>query len=78
MMGWGSGTPQAKLNLSKDDVQNYLERWVMLMGNPHLKVGAVTEKDPDMISAEIVTTGKGDLVQRFEIDRQTGLWRPVP
>jgi hypothetical protein len=49
-----------------------------MMGNLRLKAGTVTEKDSNMIMAEVVTTDKGDLVQRFNVDRRTGFWQPVP
>jgi hypothetical protein len=76
MMGWGWGAQPVNLNLSANDVQSHLERWIAMTGNPHVKVGSVTEKD-DTITAEIVTTGQGDLVQRFAVDRRTGMYSPV-
>lgn len=78
MMGWGYGPPQANFNLSADDVKAHLDRYIAMMGNPHLKAGPVTEKDPNTITAEILTTDKNALVQRFNVDRRTGLWQPVP
>lgn len=83
MMGWGYGAPQgyapqqANLNLSTNDVKSYLDRWITMMGNPHLKAGRVAEKDANTITAEIVTADKADLVQRFNIDRRTGFWQPA-
>ena len=77
MMGGGYGPQQANLNLSTNDVKSYLERWIAMMGNPHLKAGPVTEKDANTIMAEVVTTDKGDLVQRFNVDRRAGFWQPV-
>jgi hypothetical protein len=72
--GWpGGGT--GNLNLSANDVMSYLSRWIAFSGNPHIKVGAVTEKNADTITADIVTTDKDGLVQRFTIDRHTGLFR---
>lgn len=76
MMGWGWGAQPVNLNLSANDVQSHLERWIAMTGNPHVKLGSVTEKD-DTITAEIVTTGQGDLVQRFAVDRRTGIYSPV-
>jgi hypothetical protein len=78
MMGWGGGTPQtANLNLSVNDVTAYLGRWVTMMANPHIKVGSVTEKETNTITADIVTTDKDALVQRFDVDRRTGVYRPA-
>lgn len=78
MMGWGGGVPQAaNLNLSVSDVTGYLGRWVTMTGNPHIKVGAVTEKDGNTITADIVTTDKDALVQRFNVDRHTGVYTPA-
>jgi len=74
MMGPGQ---QVNLNLSTNDVKTYLDRYVAIMGNPHLKAGPVTEKDSNTIAADIVTTDKDALVQRFEVDRRTGSWHPV-
>ena len=77
MMG-GSGYygGQANLNLTTENVKNYLERMIAIGGNTHLKVGDVKEKDADMIVADIVTKDKDALVQRFVVDRHTGFYRP--
>jgi hypothetical protein len=75
--GLGANATGANLNLSANDVKAYLQRWVAAAGNPHVKVGAVTEKDANTITAEIVTTDKDALVQRFSIDRHTGIYSPV-
>ncbi len=75
-MGWGSYGNQGNLNLSTDDVKNYLQRWIAIQGNPRLKVGDVTEKDADTIVADIVTKENSALVQRFVVNRHTGFYRP--
>ena len=72
--GWGN--PAGNPNLSVNDVKSYLERSVALSGNPHLKVGDVTEKDIDTITADIVTTDKDGLVQRFSVNRHSGFFQP--
>lgn len=84
MMGQGaySGmypgmTGQRDLDLSVKDVQSRFQRWLAIMGNPRLKLGNVAEKDADTITADIVTTDKDALVQRYAIDRHTGFYRPV-
>jgi hypothetical protein len=72
--GWGPGFgSQGNLNLSTDDVKNYLER---TMRNPNLKIGEVKEKDDDTIVADILTKDKDGLVQRLEINRKTGYFQP--
>lgn len=75
MMGSGYATPQPSLNLSTNDVKNYLERWVT--GNPNIKVANVVEQDANTITADIVTSDKGGLVQRYTFDRQNGYYHPV-
>lgn len=78
MMGWGWRTGQAEdLNLSVKDVTANMDRWLAMMGNSRLKLGPVAQKDADTISADIVTTDKGGLVQRLEINRHNGFMRSV-
>jgi len=78
MMGWGYGPQQqSNFNLSTDDVKSLMQRWVMMTGNPRLKVGPISEKDPRTITADIVTTDKDSLVQRFSVDRGTGWMQPT-
>jgi len=82
--GYGMGpwtmTPyrpsQAALNLSVDDVKTYFERWLAWQGNSRVKLGNVSEKDADTIVADIVTTDKDGLVQRFAVNRHTGVTQP--
>ena len=76
MMG-GGYAPPANLNLSTNDVKGYLERMLAMMGNHHLAVGPVAEKDATTITADIVTKDKGDIAQRFSVDRHTGIYRPI-
>jgi hypothetical protein len=75
MMGSGYATPQPSLNLSVTDVKSYLERWTT--GNPNIKVANVVEQDANTITADIVTSDKGGLVQRYTFDRQNGFYHPV-
>ncbi|MFG1245114.1 hypothetical protein [Xanthobacter versatilis] len=72
MMGYG---PMANLNLSVNDVKTYLDRWIAMSGNPHIKAGPVTEKDSSTITADVLTTDKEALVQRYNVDRRTGFWQ---
>jgi hypothetical protein len=75
--GWmrGSYGPVSgrDLNLTADDVKGYVEQTIR---NPRLKVGEVKQTDDNSITVDIVTKDKDGLVQRFVINRHTGLWRP--
>jgi hypothetical protein len=73
MMGPQWNYNQTVLNLSPDDVRSYFEGWLAWQGNPRVKLGNVTEKDADTITADIVTTDKDGLVQRFAVNRHTGI-----
>jgi hypothetical protein len=75
MMGYGPGYygGQSDMNLTVDQVKNYLEQMIR---NPNLKVGDVKEKDADTIVAEIVTKDKDALVQRLDFNRHTGFVQP--
>lgn len=77
MMGPGMMGQQANLNLTANDVKAYLERWVAMSGNPRIKVGAVTERNDNTINADVVATDRDALVQRFSVDRSTGIYRVV-
>jgi hypothetical protein len=77
MMGSGWAQPSNQV-LSVDEIRRGLDRWVAATGNPNIKVGKVTEKDANLVVAEIVTTDKAGLVQRFQIDRRTGYYTPIP
>ena len=59
-----------KMNLSADDVRDYLTTQIDRLGNKRLKVGNVNA-DSGAITAEIVTVDNS-LVQRMKIDRGTG------
>jgi hypothetical protein len=63
--------------LSAADVTYNLERLVAARGNPRLKVGTVADKDAGTITGEIVTTD-GSLVERYEVDKRSGLAKLVP
>jgi hypothetical protein len=63
-------------HLSTDDVRHFLEHRLDGQGYKRLKVGPVEEKDKATIVAEVVTA-EGSLVQRFEVDRHTGIIKQV-
>jgi hypothetical protein len=73
MYGRGGYGNQENLNLSTDQVKNYLENMIR---NPNLKVGDVKEKDADTITAEIVTKQGDQLVQRLDFNRHNGFVQP--
>jgi hypothetical protein len=73
--GW-NGAQQGNLNLSVDQVKSRFEHWLDFRSNSHLKLGTVTAKDDDTITADIVTIDNGGLVQRYDINRHTGSMRP--
>jgi len=75
MMGPWLGS-QAALNLTPDDVKGYLQRWLAWQGNPRLKLGNVSERDADTITADIITADKDVLVQRLAVNRHTGMSYP--
>jgi hypothetical protein len=83
--GYGYGMPPWMMapyrtnqaaNLSVDDVKNDFERSLAWQGNTRLKLGNVSEKDADTITADIVTKDKDALVQRFAVNRHTGFTQP--
>ena len=71
--GWNAS--ETGLNLSTDDVKSYFERASAWQGNPRLKVGDVKEKDADTIVADVVTKDNS-LVERFIVNRRSGVFRP--
>ncbi|MGE0279064.1 MAG: hypothetical protein AB7P20_00410 [Rhizobiaceae bacterium] len=71
MMG-GSGRVQPTYNLTTSDVTNYFNSWIKAQSNPNIKLGSVSEKDSEIITAEVVTK-EGSLVERFNVDRHTGM-----
>ena len=76
MMGYW-GPRQANLSLSVGDVKGYLEQWITSTGNKQVKVGNIAETDANTITADIVSIDKDALVQRFSVDRHTGLFHSV-
>jgi hypothetical protein len=74
--GYSAGSADTSaVNLTVDQVKSQLDRWIERQGNPRLKAGDVKERDADTIQADVVTQDNS-LVQRFEINRHTGFWRP--
>jgi hypothetical protein len=59
------------MHLTTDDVRHSLEHHLTQHGFEHLKVGEVTQTDPDTITADVVTT-EGSLAVRLQVDTHTG------
>lgn len=55
-------------------VKALLEYRLVVVGNPRLEAGKLTE-DENGVVAEIVTKD-GSLVEKCFIDKRTGLWKP--
>ena len=69
-------TPEATgEKLTKDSAKKLLENRLAFSRNPNLKVGKVVEKG-DYFVGEIVTKDNS-LVQKLQIDKNTGFTRPV-
>ena len=66
---YGPDGPNAK------SVRFLLEYRLMVAGNPRLTIGKVTE-DEEKVVAQIVTTD-GSLVEKYSIDKRTGIWKPT-
>lgn len=75
--GYGHDLRKMGRDLGAADAKRYLEHWLDHHGNERLKIGTVTEKDKDTITAEIVTKAEGALVERYEIDRHSGRMKRV-
>jgi hypothetical protein len=84
MMGQGTGSGMGgwsglegrrvvpMMQLSANDVRVFFERYLESLGNARLKIGKVAEADNHTITAEIVTVDDS-LVEKFEVDRHTGV-----
>ena len=85
MMGWGGIGPYASgalavrgnLDLTVSQVERQMGRWLAITGNPHVKLGKVTEQKDGTITVDIVTTDNGGLVQRYIVNRNTGFLEPA-
>ncbi len=75
MMHHGRRHPGSTLNqpLSKDQAKMFAEHFLQMQGNPNLKLGKLTDQK-DFFVAEI-TTKDGSLVNKLQIDKNTGWFR---
>ena len=69
--GMGGSEKTRDLALTTDQAKKLAEARLIMRGNPHLKVGAVKEKDADTISVDIVASDNS-LVSQTLIDRHSG------
>ena len=60
---------------TEKSVRLMLEYRLMVSGNPRLAVGEVKEEDKRII-ANVVTID-GSLVEKYSIDKKTGIWVPI-
>lgn len=77
MGGCGGYATQTDLKLSVKQVRKNMEHWLKANGNPHIKLGNVAQQDGDTITAEILTTDKDALVERYEVNRHSGYIQPA-
>ena len=68
--GAGSGQP-----LSQDQAKMMVEHYLQMKGNPNLKLGKLTD-EKDYFVAEI-TTKDGSLVEKYQIDKNTGWFKSI-
>ncbi|MEO3429579.1 hypothetical protein AAFN88_12010 [Pelagibius sp. CAU 1746] len=66
-----SGIVTPARHLSPDDVRDYFTHRLQRIGNDRLKLGDITQTDPDSITIEILTQD-GSLVDRLNVDRHSG------
>jgi hypothetical protein len=64
------------MHLSPDDVRAFLQHHIAAHELQHLKVGDVTQADPDTITADLVTEN-GSLALRLEVDPHTGAIKSI-
>jgi len=74
-MAPGAMQPLAR-NLETSDVERMMNSWLAWQRNPNLQLGKVEAKGEYIFVVEIVTQN-GSLVQRYEVNRQTGWMRPL-
>ncbi len=74
-MGTTGVSTASNVPLTKDQASKLLENYVLRYGNQNLKAGDVVEKGT--VFEGTVTTKEGSLVERLEIDKNSGLFRRV-
>ncbi len=69
------GMGQAGKPLSKQQAEMLVEHYLQMKGNPNLKLGKITD-EKDYFVAEI-TTKDGSLVEKYQIDKNTGWFKSI-
>lgn len=62
--------------ITKEKAETFLENRLSNLGNPNLKLGKIVEKD-GYFEGNIVTKKGNSLVQKLQIEKKTGLVRPI-
>ncbi len=76
MHGGGQhGMNKAGQQISEQQAKMMVEHYLQMKGNPNLKLGKLTDQK-DYFVAEI-TTKDGSLVEKFQIDKNTGWFRSI-
>jgi len=75
MMGGGGMSLNKGQPVTKDQAKQLLEDYVGSANNPNLKLGEITEKG-DVFEATIVTKD-GSLVEKIQVDKNSGWFRNV-
>ncbi len=71
---WGMGSPGKQLQpLSLDQAKTLIENQLRMANNPNLKLGKVTEEKDYFLSE--ITTKDASLVDRIQVDKNTGAMR---
>jgi hypothetical protein len=70
--GYGSKSSEP---LTKEDATKLLKRYIRNTNNPNLKLGKVTEGKKGFVGE--VTTKDGSLVDKIEVNKNTGWMRPA-
>jgi len=69
------GGAQAGQPLTQEQAKMMVEHYLKMKGNPNLKLGKLTDQK-DYFVAEI-TTKDGSLVEKYQIDKNTGLFKSI-
>ncbi len=72
--GWGMGSPGKQIQpLSLDQAKTLIENQLRMANNPNLKLGKVTEEKDHFLGE--ITTKDGSLVDKIQVDKNTGAMR---
>ena len=60
---------------TEKSVRLLLDYRLLVLGNPRLAVGTITDEGATIVAR--VVTPDGSLVEKFKIDKESGVWTPV-